>query len=115
MSNDKVTIGHVAAIYRYPVKSMRGESLTATDVGWHGLAGDRRYAFLDQENRSGFPWLTSREFHRMVCYQARFENPADPSHARVLVKTPNGTDYAVDSKELLDEIRAESGRSPQLF
>src|SRR4051812_1522432 len=101
----KVAIGHVAAIYRYPVKSMRGESIEATELGWHGLAGDRRYAFLDQENRSGFPWLTCREFHRMIRYEAQFDNPADPGNARVLVKTPHGTEYPVDSKELLDEIR----------
>ena len=35
-------IGHVEEIFRYPVKSMRGERLDAADLGWHGLDGDRR-------------------------------------------------------------------------
>jgi uncharacterized protein YcbX len=37
-----IEIGRVEAIYRYPVKSMRGERLEAATLGWHGLEGDRR-------------------------------------------------------------------------
>ena len=36
-------VGRVAALWRYPVKSMAGEALAATGVSWHGLAGDRRW------------------------------------------------------------------------
>ena len=39
-------VGHVAALWRYPVKSMAGEKLDAVEVSWHGLAGDRRWAFI---------------------------------------------------------------------
>jgi uncharacterized protein len=35
-------IGNVEAIFRYPVKSMRGESLDIAKLGWHGLEGDKR-------------------------------------------------------------------------
>jgi hypothetical protein len=48
-------IGHIEAIFRYPVKSMRGESLDAATLGWHGLEGDRRLAFRRLEERGGFP------------------------------------------------------------
>ena len=41
-----IEIGEVEALYRYPVKSMRGELLDAAELGWHGLAGDRRLAFF---------------------------------------------------------------------
>jgi uncharacterized protein YcbX len=40
-----IEIGHVEAIFRYPVKSMGGERLDAANLGWHGLDGDRRLAF----------------------------------------------------------------------
>ncbi len=40
-----IEIGQVEAIFRYPVKSMRGEPLEAANLGWHGLEGDRRLAF----------------------------------------------------------------------
>ena len=32
---------HVKELWRYPVKSMRGESLPAADIGLDGIAGDR--------------------------------------------------------------------------
>ena len=50
-------IGHVEAIFRYPVKSMAGEGLEVAKLGWHGLDGDRRLAFRRMDDRSGFPWL----------------------------------------------------------
>jgi hypothetical protein len=40
-----IEIGQIEAIFRYPVKSMRGELLDAATLGWHGLDGDRRLAF----------------------------------------------------------------------
>ena len=39
------TIGTVAGVWRYPVKSMRGEELTEAFVGFSGLYGDRLFAF----------------------------------------------------------------------
>lgn len=39
----------VAALWRYPVKSMLGERLSAAEVTGRGLAGDRRFALLDRE------------------------------------------------------------------
>ena len=38
----------VAALWRYPVKSMQGEELNAADVTDLGLLGDRRFAVVDQ-------------------------------------------------------------------
>jgi hypothetical protein len=42
-------VGHVAAIHRYPVKSMRGEGLDRAAVGPMGIDGDRRFAVIDAE------------------------------------------------------------------
>lgn len=41
--------GTVAALWRYPVKSMQGEELTAADITLRGMAGDRGYAVIDAE------------------------------------------------------------------
>ncbi|MBY6382491.1 MOSC domain-containing protein [Rhodococcus erythropolis] len=41
---------HVAAIWRYPVKSMGGESLSHSQVTRAGIVGDRRYAVLDLDS-----------------------------------------------------------------
>src|SRR3954467_11327665 len=82
------SLGVVAALWRYPVKSMAGESLESVDVGWHGGEGDRRWgvvgwrgveggrrwAFVREGvERSGFPWLTIRERSDMWHYVPRFE------------------------------------------
>ena len=37
-------IGHVESLWRYPVKSMRGEALPEVFVGFSGILVDRLYA-----------------------------------------------------------------------
>src|SRR5262245_65923646 len=73
-------IGRVAGLWRYPVKSMAAERLEDVEVSWHGLAGDRRWAFIrDGQVRSGFPWLTIRERPEMARYRPRFAEPDRPT------------------------------------
>jgi len=43
------TIGTVAALHRYPVKSMQGETLDEVELGPDGMAGDRTWALRDIE------------------------------------------------------------------
>ncbi len=89
-------VGRVAALWRYPVKSMAAEPLEAADVSWHGLAGDRRWAFIrDGMTRSGFPWLTIRELPEMGLYRPRFAEPERPDGSATLVRTPAGDDLDV--------------------
>jgi uncharacterized protein YcbX len=65
-------IGTIAALRRYPVKSMAGEDLTEARVTFAGIMGDRVYAFVDTENKSDFPWLTGRQAHELILFQPRF-------------------------------------------
>jgi uncharacterized protein YcbX len=44
----RTTIGSVAALRRYPVKSMQGEELDAAEISARGILGDRAYAILDR-------------------------------------------------------------------
>ena len=41
------TIGKVESLWRYPVKSMRGEEIAEAFLGFAGVYGDRLYAFRD--------------------------------------------------------------------
>jgi uncharacterized protein YcbX len=89
-------VGHVVALWRYPVKSMGAEQLERTEVSWHGLAGDRRWAFIrDGQVRSGFPWLTIRELPELVHYRPRFAEPDRPEASPTLVRTPSGCEFDV--------------------
>lgn len=84
-------VGRVVGLWRYPVKSMGPEVLSAVDVSWHGLAGDRRWAFLRNDvPRSGFPWLTLRERPDMCHYLPSFVEPERPDQSAVIVRTPSG-------------------------
>jgi uncharacterized protein len=98
-------VGRVAGMWRYPVKSMGAESLEAAEVSWHGVAGDRRWAFIrDGMVRSGFPWLTIREVPEMGLYRPRFAEPDRPDGSRTLVRTPSGAELDVADPALAAEL-----------
>lgn len=98
-------VGRVVGLWRYSVKSMGAEALDTVDVSWHGLAGDRRWAFIRQAMvRSGFPWLTMRERPDMGLYRPRFARPDGPEASPTLVRTPTGRDLEVIDPELAAEL-----------
>ena len=43
------TVGSVAELWRFPVKSMKGEQLQEVTVTKQGVLGDRAYALIDAE------------------------------------------------------------------
>lgn len=89
-------VGRVLALWRYPVKSMAAEALQEVEVSWHGLAGDRRWAFVRGGlERSGFPWMTIREDAAMLRHVPRFVNPARPDASKTVVRTPAGEELDV--------------------
>ena len=84
------------ALFRYPVKSMRGELLEAADLGWRGLDGDRRLALRRIDDRGGFPWLTATKLPELVLFAPRRSEGDLPTHLR----TPEGTELDVFGEEL---------------
>ncbi len=98
-------VGRVAALWRYPVKSMAAEGLERAEVSWHGLAGDRRWAFIRAgQVRSGFPWLTIRELPELAHYRPRFAEPDRPNASVTLVRTPSGGELDVADPALAAEL-----------
>jgi uncharacterized protein len=116
MFEEFVEVGVVKGLYRYPVKSMRGEPLAEARLSEDGLAGDRRYAFVRGDVAdSGFPWLSARQIPQMVQYRPAFANPADTDRSPVLVETPNGRSLPLHSPELLQELAEVYGRPVHLI
>lgn len=68
-------VGTVDSLWRYPVKSMRGEEIEEAFVGFPGVYGDRLFAFKDASAMAGFPYLTGREKPEMLLYRPRFRYP----------------------------------------
>lgn len=69
-------IGNVDCLWRYPVKSMRGEELEEAFVGYSGIYGDRLYAFKSSACEEVFPYLTGREQAQMLLFRPLFREPA---------------------------------------
>ncbi len=108
-------IGHIEAIFRYPVKSMRGEPLEVCQLGWHGLKGDRRLAFRRVEDRSGFPWLSAGELPGLLLYAPHRSADAAQADLPTHVRTPNGAVLPVFSEELATEVARRYGAPVQMM
>lgn len=102
------TVATVESVWRYPVKSMRGERLDCAAVQWTGLAGDRQYAFCKTDGRSTFPWLTGRDLPELVLYTARYAG-ADPLNAQVQVTAPDGSVYDIWDPALAERLGQAAG------
>jgi uncharacterized protein YcbX len=101
-------VGRVVGLWRYPVKSMAAERLEDVEVSWHGLAGDRRWAFIrGGQVRSGFPWLTIRDRPEMARYRPRFAEPDRPDGSLTLVRTPSGRELDAADPALAVELGPE--------
>jgi uncharacterized protein YcbX len=98
-------VGCVAALWRYPVKSMAAEPLEHADVSWHGVPGDRRWAVIRKDDAtSGFTWLTIRERPELWRYLPSFVQPDQPDTSRTLVVTPAGAELDVGAPGLAAEL-----------
>lgn len=104
-------VGRVVGLWRYPVKSMAAEPLTEVDVSWHGVSGDRRWAFIrNGVTNSGFPWLTLRERTDLNHYRPSFVDPTQPDKSSTIVRTPAGVAYDVTDPALAAEICPQGAR-----
>jgi uncharacterized protein YcbX len=112
--NAQQLLGHIAGLFRFPVKSMAGETLQQANVRWAGIEGDRRYAFVLSDGAKSaqidFPWFTGREYPPLVTYQAAYQDGT-----AVSVTTPDGSQWTVDSEALHSELMARSKRSISLL
>ncbi len=127
-------IGTVESLWRYPVKSMRGEELPEVFVGFAGIYGDRVYAFHSAANSKGFPYFTARDKRQMLSFRPRFQQPEPPlappnlaeaeklgsgvtpvydslADLKLEVATPDGRTLAIDDPALIELLR--NGADPK--
>lgn len=104
-SRNRRQVGRVLGLWRYPVKSMCAEELAEAEVSWHGLAGDRRWAFIRNDVvHSGFPWLTLRERGDLNHYRPSLIEPARPDRSPTVVRTPSGAAFDLRDPALGTEL-----------
>lgn len=102
-------VGVIRMVARYPVKSMRGEAYASVPLTLQGFEEDRRFAFVQAESRSAFPWLTARELPELLRWQTSVEKPGTPDVA-VIVTTAAGERWPVASSELRQAIEKRFGK-----
>ncbi len=70
--NDGAVVGHVAALWRYPLKSMLGERLERLEVEARGVVGDRGYALWDPALQRVASAKNPRLWGDLLAYRARY-------------------------------------------
>ena len=111
----RIEIGQVEAIFRYPVKSMRGESLDSATLGWHGLDGDRRLAFRRLDERGGFPWLTAGKLPDLVLFTPRRREDGNGEAPPTHVLTPEGEEMPLFGEALAAEVGRRHGAPVEMM
>ncbi len=101
----ETTVGAVASLWRYPVKSMLGESLNRADLRASGLAGDRAYALIDDETNKVVSVKRPRRWGRIFELGATTAPNGDAQ-----VRFPDGAVYAVDDASLATRLSEFFGR-----
>ncbi len=110
-----IEIGHVEAIFRYPVKSMAGERLEVANLGWYGLDGDRRLAFRRINERSGMPWLTAGKLPDLVLFAPHRREDGAQGDLPTHVRTPDGEEMPVFGEDLAAEVGRRYGAPVQMM
>ena len=110
-----IEIGHVQAIYRYPVKSMAGERLEIASLGWHGIEGDRRLAFRRMDDRSGFPWLSASKLPDLLLFAPEPREDGAEGNLPTHVRTPEREVVPAFGEDLAAEVGRRHGAPVQML
>jgi uncharacterized protein YcbX len=100
-------IGVVKDLFRYPVKSMRGERLSEVDIGVHGVIGDRAYALREANGRI----VTAKKRANMLEFGARYDAPPVPGAlAPLRITLPDGRTVQAQAPDASAMLSAVLGR-----
>ncbi len=97
-----MNIGSVVSLWRYPVKSMMGEELNATEITQRGLLGDRAYALVDSSDGKVATAKNPRKWPGLFDFHATFIEPAHVAAKvpSVRIALPDGTTVTSDQGDV---------------
>jgi len=106
-------VGRVVEVWRYPVKSMAGESLAGAVLGRLGIPGDRGWALRDE---AAGEIRGAKKLPVLMRCRARYDE--EPSGARVPAATmtlPDGSELRCDAADVHARLSALVGRAVTLW
>jgi uncharacterized protein YcbX len=108
--------GTVAALWRYPVKSMLGEELNEAEVTERGLLGDRQFAVLDAATGKVAGAKNPRKWGNFLDFRAAYVEPPLPGIElpAVRVTLPDGTAVTSGQPDLPQILSGALGRAVAL-
>ena len=104
--------GAVVSLWRYPVKSMMGEELNASDVTDRGVLGDRSLALVDTETGKVVSAKNPKKWPTMFDFRAAFSAPPQLGEPLppVRVTLPDGVSVTSDDARFAEMMSAGLGR-----
>lgn len=109
MVNADSMVGSVVSLWRYPIKSMLGEELNASEVTEQGLLGDRSYALIDLETGKTISAKSPRKWGKMFDCRASLQSPS-----QVKITLPDGTIFYSDTDNANQMLSDLFGRNVKL-
>ncbi len=103
----------VSSLWRYPVKSMIGEELRATEVGDKGLLGDRSSALLDVETGKIVSAKNPKRWPNIFSYHSRYED--FPYSDCVRITLPDGSTVKSDDRRVNAILSEALGRDVEFI
>jgi len=96
------SIGVVAGIWRFPVKSMLGEQLEVAELTERGILGDRAHALIDVQTGKVASAKNVRMFPDLLACRASFvaEPQAERDLPAVLITLPNSRSVRSDAGDV---------------
>lgn len=96
-----VELGSVVSLWRYPVKSMMGEELNASEITERGLVGDRAYAVVDNADGKAASAKNPRKWPNLFDFRANLGDSETATQIPpVRIALPDGTLVKSDQNDL---------------
>jgi uncharacterized protein len=105
-ANNGGGVGRVVEVWRYAVKSLRGERIDASDVGPNGLTGDRSFGIVDV---SAGLLLSAKRTPELLSASARLREDGE-----AIIELPSGEFIASDDARVDEVLSNWLGRPVEL-
>jgi uncharacterized protein YcbX len=115
-TGEPVVAGAIAALWRYPVKSLMGEELNAADLTGRGLLGDRAWALIDAADGKVVSAKNPRKWPALFDCRAAFVASPEPGLPlpAVRISLSDGSTLLSDEPDADRRLSKTLGRAVRL-